>query len=175
MKNLKHGIDPVFFSSPQLKRNHSHMNPNSVDVLLVEDNLDDAEGTIRELKRHHLANNLVHVKDGKEALEFLFSTGRFEKAGDPVSPPKVILLDIHMPKVNSFEVLRKIKSDKRTKTTPVVILTSSNEHPDIHKCYKLGANSYIVKPLNFERFMEAIRNLGFCWLLLNQPPGGQPG
>ncbi len=151
------------------------MNPNPVDVLLVEDNPDDAELAIRELKRNHLANNLVHVKDGEEALEFLFSTGRFEKAGDPISPPKVILLDIHIPRVNGFEVLQKIKSDDRTKTTPVVILTTSNEHPDIHKWYDLGASSYIVKPLNFERFMGAIRNLGFSWLLLNQPPGRQPG
>lgn len=146
------------------------MNPNLVDVLLVEDNPFDAELTIRELKRHHLVNNFVHVKDGEEALDFLFATGKF--AGDPAHAhlPKVILLDIQMPKVNGLEVLKKLRSDERTKKTPVVILTSSNQHPDIHTCYKLGANSYIVKPLSFERFAEAIRNLGFHWLLLNQIP-----
>lgn len=146
------------------------MNQNSVDVLLVEDSLNDAELTIRELKKHNLANNLVHVKDGEEALDFIFALGRFAKTRDTLFLPKIVLLDIQMPKVNGIEVLQRIRSDNRTKTTPVVILTSSNQDPDIQKCYALGANSYIVKPVNFERFAEAIRNLGFYWLLLNQPP-----
>lgn len=147
------------------------MNHNSVDVLLVEDNLDDAELSIRELKKNGLANNLFHVKDGEEALDFLFATGKFEGKRDVNHTPKLILLDIQMPKVNGIEVLEKIKADVATRSIPVVILTSSKEHPDIEKCYALGANSYIVKPVNFEGFAAAIKNLGFYWLLLNQQPG----
>jgi two-component system response regulator len=146
------------------------MNHNSVEVLLVEDNINDAELTIRELRKHNMANNLVHVKDGEEALDFIFATGQYAGTRDISYPPRVILLDIQMPKVNGLEVLQKIKSDVRTKATPVVILTSSKEDPDIQKCYHLGANSYIVKPVNFESFAAAIKNLGFYWLLLNQPP-----
>lgn len=146
------------------------MNHNSVEILLVEDNPDDAEMTIRELKKHNMANNLIHVRDGEEALEFLFATGKFSGTRDVSYPPKVVLLDIQMPKVNGIEVLQKIKGDPRTKMTPVVILTSSKEDPDIQKCYGLGANSYIVKPVNFEGFTQAIKNLGFYWLLLNQAP-----
>ena len=146
------------------------MNQNSVEVLLVEDNTVDAELAIRELKKHNMANNLVHVKDGEEALAFIFGTGSFAGSRDISYPPKVILLDIQMPKVNGIEVLERIKSDERTKAIPAVVLTSSKEDPDIQKCYKLGANSYIVKPVNFEGFAQAIKNLGFYWLLLNQPP-----
>ena len=146
------------------------MSPYSVDVLLVEDNISDAELTIRELKKHNLANNLFHVKDGEEAIDFIFASGKFADSRDILFPPKVILLDIQMPKVNGLEVLKKIKTDPRTKSIPVVILTSSKENPDIQNCYDLGANSYIVKPVNFEGFAEAIRNLGFYWVLLNQPP-----
>lgn len=146
------------------------MNHNSVEVLLVEDNINDAELTIRELRKHHMANNLFHVKDGEEALDFIFGTGKFADSRDLLCKPKVVLLDIQMPKVNGIEVLQKVKSDARTRATPVVILTSSKEDPDIQKCYDLGANSYIVKPVNFESFAEAIKNLGFYWLLLNQQP-----
>lgn len=143
---------------------------NSVDVLLVEDNINDAELAIREFRKSRLANSLVHVRDGEEALDFLFAQGKFAGLRDVAYPPKVVLLDIQMPKVNGIEVLQKLKADDRTKSTPVVILTSSKENPDIQQCYALGANSYIVKPVNFERFAEAIKNLGFYWLLLNQPP-----
>lgn len=146
------------------------MNPNSVEVLLVEDNINDAELTIRELRKHHMANNLFHVKDGEEALDFIFGTGKYAASRDLFYRPKVVLLDIQMPKVNGTEVLQKVKSDPRTRATPVVILTSSKEDPDIQKCYDLGANSYIVKPVNFESFAQAIKNLGFYWLLLNQQP-----
>jgi len=146
------------------------MNQNSVEVLLVEDNINDAELAIRELKKHNMANNLVHVKNGEEALDFIFASGRFAGSREIQYPPKVVLLDIQMPKVNGIEVLQKIKSDARTKAIPVVILTSSKENPDVQKCYDLGANSYIVKPVNFEGFAQAIKNLGFYWLLLNQPP-----
>ena len=143
---------------------------NSVEILLVEDNIDDAELAIRELKKHNFANNIFHVKDGEEALDFIFATGKFNGSRTIGQPSKVVLLDIQMPKVNGIEVLEKIKSDNRTKIIPVVMLTSSKEDPDIKRCYALGANSYIVKPVNFEGFAEAIKNLGFYWLLLNQPP-----
>lgn len=146
------------------------MNYNSVDILLAEDNMDDAELTIRELKKHNMANHLFHVTDGKQALDFIFGTGNFSEKRNIIHTPKLILLDIQMPKLNGIEVLQKIKEQELTKLTPVVILTSSKENPDIKKCYELGANSYIVKPVNFESFAEAIRNLGFYWLLLNQPP-----
>jgi len=146
------------------------MNLDSIELLLVEDNVNDAELAIRELKKHNLANNLFHVKDGEEALNFLFATGKYEGSRNVSHIPKVVLLDIQMPKVNGIEVLQQIKADDRTKGTPVVMLTSSKEDPDIQKSYDLGANSYIVKPVNFERFAEAIKNLGFYWLLLNQPP-----
>ena len=146
------------------------MDHNTVEVLLVEDNITDAELTIRELKKHNMANNLVHVRNGEEALEFIFATGKYKATREILHGPKMILLDIQMPKISGIEVLQKIKSDPRTRSLPVVILTSSKENPDIQKCYDLGANSYIVKPVNFEGFAEAIRNLGFYWLLLNQPP-----
>jgi len=144
---------------------------NSVEILLVEDNISDAELTIRELKKHNMANNLFHVKNGEEALDFLFATGKYASSRSMSYPPKVILLDIQMPKVNGIEVLSRLKADSRTRMTPVVILTSSKENPDIQKCYDLGANSYIVKPVNFEGFAQAIKNLGFYWLLLNQTSG----
>lgn len=141
-----------------------------MEILLVEDNITDAELAIRELKKHNMANNLFHVKNGEEALDFIFATGKYAESRNMMYPPKVILLDIQMPKLNGIEVLSRLKADSRTRLTPVVILTSSKENPDIQKCYDLGANSYIVKPMNFEGFAEAIRNLGFYWLLLNQTP-----
>jgi len=141
------------------------MNKHFVDILLVEDNINDAELTIRELKKSNMANNLIHLKDGEQALDFLFSQ-------DGQQLPKLILLDINMPKINGIEVLQKIKSDPATSGIPVVILTSSKEDPDIKKCYALGVNSYIIKPVNFESFREAIKNLGFYWILLNQSPLG---
>jgi len=143
---------------------------NTVEILLAEDNQNDAELTIRELKKHNMANNLVHVKDGEEALDFIFGREKYIERKNTIHFPKVILLDIQMPKLNGIEVLREIKTDPRTQSIPVVILTSSKEHPDVQRCYELGANSYIVKPVNFEGFAESIRNLGFYWLLLNQPP-----
>ena len=146
------------------------MNPNSIEVLLVEDNTNDAELTLRELKKHHLANACYHAKHGEEALDFIFAKGKFDGLRSVGTPAKLVLLDIQMPKVNGIEVLEQIKDDGRTKSTPVVILTSSKEDPDIQKCYKLGANSYIVKQVNFENFTQAIKNIGFYWLLLNQAP-----
>lgn len=135
----------------------------AVEVLLVEDNPDDAELTIRVLKKHNLANNLVHVQDGEEALKFLF-------AKDNTNIPKLILLDLKMPKVDGIEVLKKLKSDMQRKVIPVVILTSSREERDVVESYHLGVNAYVVKPVEFEKFVEAVAQLGLFWLLLNQPP-----
>ena len=145
------------------------MNHNAVEVLLVEDSMHDAELTIRALKKNNLANNLVHVKDGEEALEFIFCKGRYSHRNIDNSP-KVILLDLNMPKVGGMEVLKQIKADEQTKKIPVVILTSSKEDPDIENAYALGANSYIVKPVDFENFIKAVGNLGMYWVLLNEPP-----
>lgn len=144
-------------------------NEDEIEILLVEDNMSDAELTIRALKKNNLANRLIHLKNGAEALDFIFATGEY--AGrNPHLAPKVILLDLKMPKVNGMEVLAKIRADERTKTIPVVVLTSSNEDPDIEKCYALGVNSYIVKPVEFENFFKVVSDLGFYWLLMNQVP-----
>lgn len=147
------------------------MTHHSIEVLLVEDNVTDAELTIRELKKNNMANNLVHVRNGKEALDLIFAANDENEKALLSHSPKLVLLDIQMPKINGIEVLQKLKGDPRTKSIPVVVLTSSKENPDIQKCYALGANSYIVKPVNFENFSSAIRNLGFYWLLLNQHSG----
>ncbi len=146
------------------------MSLHSVEILLAEDSAADAELTIRALKKYNMANDLVHVKDGEEALEFLMGTGRYLSRGNGAALPRVLLLDIQMPRVSGIEVLQEVRNMPHTRHLPVVMLTSSKESPDIKKCYDLGANSYIVKPVNFESFAEAIRHLGFYWLLLNQPP-----
>lgn len=142
---------------------------NEIEILLVEDNVHDAELAMRALKKQNIANNLFHLKDGAAALEFLFGTGDFE-GRNTANKPKVILLDLKMPKVNGIEVLEKIKSNPLTSDIPVVILTSSKENPDIKKCYSLGANSYIVKPVEFDNFSKAVAEVGLYWVLLNQPP-----
>jgi two-component system, response regulator len=139
------------------------MDNNVIEILLIEDNQDDAELTIRALKKYNLANNLLHLQDGEEALNFLFSS-------NVNTIPKIILLDIKMPKVDGIEVLRKIKSDPYRKIIPVVVLTSSKEERDIIESYKLGVNAYIVKPVEFDKFVKAVSEIGFFWLLLNQPP-----
>ena len=145
--------------------NDSH----AVELLLVEDNPQDLELSLRALKKAKLANSIHVARDGAEALDFLFCEGPYSnrKIQDG---PKVILLDLKLPKVDGLEVLKRLKSDPRTKTIPVVMLTSSNEQRDVIESYHLGVNSYIVKPVNFERFAEAVGNLGLYWLLLNQPP-----
>lgn len=142
---------------------------NEIEILLVEDNPNDAEMTIRALRKNHLANRIVHLKNGAEALDFVYGKGTFE-GRDVNAMPKVVLLDLKMPKVDGIEVLRTMKSNEVTKTIPVVILTSSKEDPDIKTCYELGANSYIVKPVGFDNFLKAISEIGFYWLLLNQSP-----
>jgi two-component system response regulator len=144
------------------------MDYNEVDILLAEDNTYDAELTIRSLKKVNLANHLLHVKDGAEALDFIFGRGEF--TGKKIeNRPKVILLDIKMPKVDGIEVLRQIKSNEITRTIPVVIMTSSKEEQDIIASYNLGVNSYVVKPVNFEGFARAVSELGMYWLMVNQP------
>jgi two-component system response regulator len=143
--------------------------PQAVDILLVEDNPQDAELIIRALKKRNLANQLHLVEDGAEALDFILCRGPYgERNLD--TPPKVILLDLKLPKVSGLEVLRAIKGEERTRSIPVVIVTSSREDPDIQTAYALGANSYVVKPVNFDVFLDAMSQLGLYWLLLNQPP-----
>ena len=143
------------------------MDNTEVDILLIEDNLHDAELAIRALRKNNITN-LIHLKDGASALDFLFGKGQF-KGRNTGNKPKVILLDLKMPKIDGSEVLKILKSDELTNRIPVVVLTSSNEHPDIEKCYNLGANSYIVKPVNFQDFSKAVAGLGIYWLQLNQP------
>jgi CheY-like chemotaxis protein len=143
--------------------------PNAIELLLVEDNPQDLELALRALRKANLANHIHVARDGAEALEFIFCEG--PHAGRPISAaPKVILLDLKLPKVDGLEVLRRIKGDPRTRMIPVVVLTSSKEQSDVVESYHLGVNSYIVKPVNFEHFVAAVRDLGFYWLLLNQPP-----
>ncbi|MFA6944868.1 MAG: response regulator [Pedobacter sp.] len=137
------------------------------EILLVEDNMSDAEMTIRALQKKNLTNKLIHLKDGAEALDFIFARGNYSERKIENSP-KVILLDLKMPKVNGIEVLQKIKADERTKKIPVVVLTSSNEDPDIQECYRLGVNSYVVKPVQFEKFVQAVSELGLYWLVINK-------
>lgn len=145
------------------------MKGNAIEILLVEDNPTDAELTIRTLNKKKIANRIHWVKDGAEALEYIFCTGEYSDR-DMNNIPKVILLDLKLPKVNGIEVLKKIKSDERTRYIPVVVLTSSREGPDVKTCYDLGVNSYIVKPVDFESFFRVVEELGLYWVLLNQPP-----
>lgn len=140
---------------------------DEIEILLVEDSPADAEMTIRALKKVNLANKLVHLHNGEEALNFLFAQEEFSNR-QGATVPKVILLDIKMPKVDGIEVLRRIKADDRTKRIPVIIMTSSKEEQDIITSYSLGVNSYVVKPVDFEGFAKAVSQLGMYWLLVNQ-------
>ncbi len=145
------------------------MEYSEVEILLVEDNPNDAELTIRALQKSNLANSIIHLKDGAEALDFLFCEGKYS-GRDINRKPRAILLDLKMPKVSGIEVLREVKANELTRCIPVVVLTSSNEDPDVSLCYELGVNSYIVKPVGFENFLRAVSDLGMYWMLLNQPP-----
>ena len=149
------------------------MTPSRI-ILLVEDNPDDVALTLRVLKKHNIANEVVVAHDGVEALDYLFGTGAY--AGrDLRQQPQVILLALKLPKVDGLEVLRRVRNDPRTRLQPVVILTSSNEEIDRVQGYALGANSYVRKPVDFHQFTEAVRQLGLYWLLLNEPPPPAPG
>ena len=139
-----------------------------VEILLVEDNPYDVELTLRALKQHHIANHIHTVRDGAEAVDFIFCTGAYAQRDFNI--PKIILLDLKLPKLDGVEVLQKIKADPRTQRIPVVALTTSNAERDVQECYRLGINSYIVKPLDFKQFSEAIRQVGLYWLLLNRLP-----
>lgn len=145
------------------------MTNSLVEVLLVEDNPGDVELTLHALRQNHLSNHIEVVRDGAEALEFIFCTGKYAHRSFD-SHPKLVLLDLKLPKVDGLEVLQRMKSDARTQAIPVVMMTSSRQERDVLESYQLGVNSYIVKPVNFEQFIQAVRQLGLYWLLLNQPP-----
>jgi two-component system response regulator len=144
------------------------MNPTELDILLVEDNQDDMDLALHALRREKLANNIFVARDGEEALEFLFCRGAFAHRSFE-HPPKLVLLDLKLPKVDGMEVLKQVKSDSRTRTIPVVIMTSSKEERDLVAGYNLGANSYIQKPVDFDQFRETVKSVGLYWLVTNQP------
>ena len=139
-----------------------------VEILLVEDNEDDAELTLRSLRKERLGNRIEHVRDGEQALDFIFCRGAY--AQRTPAALRLVLLDLKMPKVDGMEVLGQVKADPRTRSIPVVVMTSSREEPDIVRCYALGANSYIQKPVDFEEFRAAVKSLGLYWLVVNQSP-----
>lgn len=143
------------------------MRPNEIEILLIEDNSDEAALTIRALRKQNLANKLLHIDDGEEALAFIFSEANYSGDTDTFRP-KLILLDLKLPKVDGLQILKRLKEDERTRSIPVVILTSSKEETDIVEGYKYGANSYIVKPVNFESFSKVVAELGFYWVILNE-------
>ncbi|MGB7621952.1 MAG: response regulator [Terriglobia bacterium] len=145
------------------------MSERPLEILLVEDNPNDVELTLHAFKKHNLSNQVHVTRDGAEALDFIFGSGAYQ-GRNIEDKPRVILLDLKLPKVDGIEVLRKLKADARTRTIPVVVLTSSREERDIFETYHLGVNSYIVKPVDFEQFIEAVRVVGLYWLLLSQPP-----
>ena len=145
------------------------MNTEALDILLVEDSQDDVDLTLHTLRREKLANNISVVRDGEEALDFLFCRGAFAERSFE-HPPKLVLLDLKLPKVDGMELLKQIKSDPRTKIIPVVIMTSSKEERDLVASYHLGANSYIQKPVDFAEFREMVKTVGLYWLVINQPP-----
>ena len=145
------------------------MSPDEVEILLVEDNPDDVELAIHALRRENLANRIEIARDGEEALDFLFCRGRYNNRSFQ-SPPRLVLLDLKLPKVDGLEVLKEVKGDPRTKAIPVVILTSSREEQDLVNGYKLGGNAYIQKPVDFAQFRETVKQLGLFWLVVNQPP-----
>jgi len=144
------------------------MNYDDVEILFAEDSMDDAMLTIRALKKSGFTNKLFHVKDGAEALDFMYCRGLYADR-NPKQHPKLLLLDLKMPKMTGMQVLEKVKSDPDLKAIPAVILTSSQEDPDIAKCYELGANSYIVKPVDSDNFFNAIKDMGMYWMILSQP------
>jgi two-component system response regulator len=164
-KNSK-GSDIPIIKKTKIKKMEKD---GELEILLIEDNVNDAEMAIRALKKGNIANKVFHLKDGSLALQFLFGTGKYE--GRNINDkPKVILLDLKMPKVNGIDVLQQIKLNPQTKKIPVVVLTSSKEHPDVEKCYELGANSYIVKPVEFDNFSRAVTEIGLYWILHNHFP-----
>ena len=152
-----------------METEHDHAEDHAVEVLLVEDNPSDAELALRALKKNKLTNHVRWLQDGAAAIDYLFGEGEWK--GRELEPrPRVILLDLKLPKVDGIEVLRRVKSDDRTRSIPVVVMTSSREERDIVDSYRLGVNSYVVKPVDFDQFSKAVGELGFYWMLINQPP-----
>jgi two-component system, response regulator len=145
------------------------MNSGELDILLVEDNQDDMDLALHALRREKLANSIYVARDGEEALDFLFCRGAFAQRSFS-SPPKLVLLDLKLPKIDGMEVLKQVKGDFRTKTIPIVIMTSSKEERDLVSGYNLGANSYIQKPVDFDQFRDTVKSVGLYWLVTNQPP-----
>lgn len=141
---------------------------SAIEILIVEDNPRDAELTLRALKKNNLANNILIAKDGADALDFFFCRGKYKKRSF-TNPPKVVLLDLKLPKVNGLEILKIVKGDKRTSHIPIVVVTSSKQEPDMKEAYALGVNSYVVKPVDFDQFINAMSSLGLYWLLVNEP------
>jgi two-component system response regulator len=141
---------------------------SAIEILIVEDNPRDAELTLRALKKNNLANSILIAEDGAEALDFFFCRGKYESRSF-TNPPKVVLLDLKLPKVSGLEVLKAVKGDKRTSHIPVVVVTSSRQEPDMKEAYELGVNSYVVKPVDFDQFINAMSSLGLYWLLVNEP------
>ncbi len=161
----------IFWRVPYVlkQKNYYRMKNMFIDILLVEDNPNDAELTLRALKKNNIANNIQVVTDGAEALDYFFATGKYSNRDSNIAP-KLVILDLKLPKVDGLEILRIVKADERTKHIPIVVLTSSKEESDIVASYKLGANSFIVKPVDFTKFIDAVKELGMYWLLLNEPP-----
>ncbi len=145
------------------------MKPDQIEIVLVEDNIGDAKLTIMALRKANVGNHVELLRDGEQALDYIFFTGKYadRKADYAIG---LILLDLKMPRIDGIEVLKKIKSDERSKHIPVAVFTSSQEDPDIKECYRLGANSYIVKPLDFEQFANTVKEAGLYWLMINHPP-----
>lgn len=141
----------------------------AIEILLVEDNASDAKLTMRALQKNNLCNNITHLTDGAEALDFLFAKGKYSER-NAANKPKVIMLDLKMPKISGIEVLKALKSDEKTQSIPIIVMTSSREDSDINTCYKMGVNSYVVKPVGFESFSKAVTDLGMYWMLINQEP-----
>lgn len=143
----------------------------AVEILLIEDNPSDAKLTIRALQKNRLCNSIVHLSDGAEALDFIFARGHYE-GRNVENRPKMVLLDLKMPKVSGLEVLKQIKGDERTRMIPVIVMTSSKDDKDISSCYQMGVNSYVVKPVGFDNFSRAVIDLGMYWMVVNQEPNG---
>jgi len=155
-------------SEPQMPGSERSFQTSVVEVLLIEDDENDADLALYALKKFNLGNRIQVINDGAEAVDFIFARGRYEQRTE-VLRPKLILLDLKLPKLNGVEILEMLKADPRTKNIPVVIMTSSQEAPDLQRCYALGANSYIVKPVDFEQFAKAVQQVGLYWYVLNQP------